>query len=109
MLRELQPFRVDLVPDRARVIVAPSGELDLATCDDLWREIEQLARDGFAHVVLDLRQLTFIDSSGLRMMFRAREAASRDGFDFAVIDGDETACRALDVTGVRGFFAFTRP
>ncbi len=105
----LRPFAVTVVPDRDRVILAPVGELDMATADQLWDELQELRTAGFDRVVLDLRELTFMDSTALRLIVRARDASLRDGFDFALIDGAEPVCRVLDITGLRDHLTFTRP
>lgn len=103
------PFSVEVVPDRRRVLVAPVGELDLSNADQVWEQIDMLRRDGFETVVLDLRRLTFMDSTALRLIVRARELSRSDGFAFALIDGDEDVCRVLDVTGLREHLTFTQP
>ena len=58
-----RPFRCDVVPDRAAVRVEPSGELDLATVEQVRGHILALLGAGFATVYLDLGSLTFLDSS----------------------------------------------
>ena len=58
-------------------VVVPTGELDLATAPAL----EAALQSGFdgvaARVVLDLRELEFIDSSGLRTLLTARRITAR--------------------------------
>ena len=81
-----------------RVILALEGELDMATV-----ELLQQAMDG-AHgeqmVVLDLDQLQFIDSTGLRSVRSARERCRDRGQEFAVTQGSQQVQRLLGVTGV---------
>src|SRR4051794_8096219 len=60
-----EPFAIEVRPARERVVVAPRGELDLATTEGLEAEIDGLVNAGFAEIVLDLRGLSFIDSTGL--------------------------------------------
>jgi anti-anti-sigma factor len=68
-LQAPQPFRCDIVHEPGRVRVAPAGELDLLTAEPLVQTIRELRRSGVEHVVLDLRGLSFIDSSGVRLAF----------------------------------------
>ena len=80
-------------------IVAPTGELDLSGATVLEAELLRLAREpGLDTVVLDLRGLEFLDSSGLRLVvvadMRAREAGRR----FALVRGAETVHRVFDIT-----------
>ena len=80
-------------------IVAPTGELDLSGATILEGELDRLAADPeLAGIVLDLRGLEFLDSSGLRLVvladMQAREAARR----FSLIRGNETVHRVFEIT-----------
>ncbi|MCW2954535.1 MAG: hypothetical protein JWQ48_3705 [Conexibacter sp.] len=94
------PFSIESRPDRSRIAVALAGELDLATVDAVEAEIRDLRAAGFSEIVLDLRALVFIDSTGLRLLLRWDEAARRDGFSFAIVDGVGPVRRLLEVTGL---------
>ena len=79
--------------------VRPSGELDLSGAAVLEAELDRLAEDPeLGAVVLDMRGLEFMDSSGLRLVvvsdMRAREAGRR----FSLIRGDETVHRVFEIT-----------
>ena len=80
-------------------IVRPAGELDLSGAAILEAELDRLAEDPeLGTVVLDMRGLEFMDSSGLRLVvvadMRAREAGRR----FSLIRGDETVHRVFEIT-----------
>jgi anti-sigma B factor antagonist len=80
-------------------IVRPTGELDLSGATVLEAELDRLAEDpDLASVVLDMRGLQFMDSSGLRLVvvadMRAREAGRR----FALVRGGETVHRVFEIT-----------
>jgi anti-anti-sigma factor len=51
-------------------------------------------------VVLDLRGLTFMDSTGLRLVIRWDTAAHEGGFRFAVVPGQEVVQRVFRLTGM---------
>ena len=53
------------------------GELDLATAPALERLLREVERDRWPTVVLDLRQLSFIDSSGIRALLTANDRIGR--------------------------------
>jgi anti-anti-sigma factor len=64
---------------------------------------EQLAAvrtDGVEAVVLDMRGLTFMDSTGLRLVIRWDTAARADGFEFAIVPGSEVVQRVFRLTGM---------
>jgi len=56
------------------VVLRLDGELDAATAPELERKLTGLAQPG-PILVLDLHELSFLDSLGLNMLFRAREWA----------------------------------
>ena len=62
------PFSVDVLPEREVVRVCPHGEVDLDTAETVRERVEELTSVGFARVVLDLRGVTFLDSTGLRLV-----------------------------------------
>jgi anti-sigma B factor antagonist len=83
----------------AFAVVAPTGELDLSGAAVLEIEIERLEQEpGLRVLVLDLRGLEFMDSSGLRLVVltdrRAREAGRR----FALVPGSDTVQRVFEIT-----------
>jgi len=83
----IAPFGLRVQPDRASVRVAPIGELDLATVDRLHATVEELVAAGFERVVIDLRELVFIDCAGMRRAVRAGRAQRDAGWRLALIQG----------------------
>jgi anti-sigma B factor antagonist len=95
-----EPFRVDVLPERDVVRVVPIGELDLATVPELAGQLQELRDVGFQRLVLDLRRLEFIDSTGLHLIVKLDRDARREGHEFAVIPGPPAVQRLFDLTGV---------
>ncbi len=93
-------FHVDIEPDRHRVIVRPVGDIDLASATDVELPLFELLDRGFAHVVVDLRRVTFLDSSGIRMLVNAHKHAEKLGARVSVRLGGEASRRALEITGM---------
>jgi anti-sigma B factor antagonist len=80
-------------------IVAPTGELDLSGATILEVELDRLAEEpDLAAVVLDLRGLEFMDSSGLRLVVLADMKAREAGRRFALIRGGDTVHRVFEIT-----------
>jgi anti-sigma B factor antagonist len=100
--RPAPPFRVDVHPERDAVRVAPVGELDLATASLLENQLHDLRTAGFEHVVLDLREVTFIDSSGLRVIVAEHRFAATTEHEFSLLSGPPAVQRALEVCGLLG-------
>lgn len=99
-------FGIDVKPDRERVVVALTGELDLSTVPQAQAALEELLGVGFPHVTVDLRRLTFIDSAGLRLLVRTAAAARERDATLRLIQGPEPVRRAFALTGLDAGFAF---
>ncbi len=94
-------LRVDLYPERDCVRVVPVGELDVATVAELEDILHDLRGAGFARIVIDLRELEFLGSAGLRLLVMEHDVAVRDGHEFALIDGPPAVQRVFDLCGLR--------
>jgi anti-anti-sigma factor len=57
-------------PERDVVRVCPRGEIDIDTVGAVRSQLDELVGAGFTRVVLDLRDTTFLDSTGLRLSER---------------------------------------
>ena len=105
----LAPFSVRVCHERDGVVVAPAGELDLASADVLEAELRALAGAQAERVVLDLRGVGFMDSTGLRLLISVRNAAKRSGQRLLVVPGPACVQRLFELTGTRGLFDWTAP
>lgn len=80
-------------------IVRPVGELDLSGAAILEAELDRLAENPeIGSVVLDMRRLEFMDSSGLRLVVVADMKAREAGRRFCLVRGDETVHRVFEIT-----------
>ena len=96
--------------DGATVVIALEGELDLASVGELDTEIARLAADDAAgEVVVDLRELAFMDSSGLRSIILAESRVTEAGKRFALIQGNESVHRVFEITRMTDRFTFVAP
>jgi anti-sigma B factor antagonist len=77
------------------VVIALTGELDVATAPQLERAVPPL-RPGDT-LVIDLRGLDFMDSSGLHELMRLDVASRADGWSLAVVRGGPGVQRILDL------------
>jgi anti-sigma B factor antagonist len=103
------PFQLNVHPLRDVVVVAPQGELDLVTADPLEAQLRDLHESGFARLVVDLRGLSFLDSSGIRLLVKWTREAQRNGHEFAVIRGGAAVERVLELTRVEDLLTYVEP
>ena len=81
--------------------LTPIGELDLATAPLLESAFDAVFRDDDAEmIVVDLTELSFMDSTGIHLLIRMRGACA-DADRLRVINGSRAVERVLDLTGVR--------
>jgi anti-sigma B factor antagonist len=93
-------FAVDAALDPPRMTLALKGELDLAGAPSLEREIEALPWPQLAELVVDLAELTFIDSTGLSVLIRASQRAAAEGLLFSVVRAPMQPRRLFSLAGV---------
>jgi anti-sigma B factor antagonist len=92
-----------------RIVLALEGELDLANASGLESAIASSAVQASPMLVLDLERLDFIDSTGLRVILAAADAAAARGQRFALTPGSEQVQRLLSVTGASKRLATIAP
>jgi anti-anti-sigma factor len=78
-----------------------AGDIEMASTDVLDEAIARaLAIHGIARVVLDMQRTTFLDSTGVRSLLLANQAASQSGIAFRIMNTPPIARRVLELTGV---------
>ena len=80
-------------------IVTLRGELDIATEIEATTDLQQ-AMDGADVLIADLRELSFLDSTGVRVLLAADLTARERGLRFGVVRGDGMVARLLEVTRI---------
>lgn len=86
-------------PEGGATVVALTGELDFATVAQVQQRLAEL-RDQCTSAVLDLDGLTFMDSTGIRLVLTACEDAERSSWSFYVTRGSERVQRVLEAAQV---------
>ena len=99
-------FQVDAQPEPRGVRVCPIGEIDLATVDSIRRKIDECVAAGCERLVLDLRGVTFMDSTGLHLVLETHAAAREEGWELLVVEGPDSVQRVFEVTGLRDRLPF---
>jgi stage II sporulation protein AA (anti-sigma F factor antagonist) len=82
------------------LLVAPAGEVDVATAAMLRDAALDAVKTGPRCVVVDLGELTFCGSTGLVVLLECRQAAETSGVGFGVVGGLPIVRRVLDITGL---------
>jgi anti-anti-sigma factor len=95
-----QPLNVRTAHRQGVYVVAPYGELDLATAPEVQRELERAERSDAAEIVLDLGGLTFIDSTGIRMVLHADARSRMDGNRLRLLPGRDRVHHVFELCGL---------
>lgn len=82
------------------VIIRLQGELDMSTAPALGRNLTE-ALDAMPHAIsLDLSGLTFLDSTGIRVLMSSHRRAARQGCAFILRSPQPSVLRVLKLTGI---------
>jgi len=105
------PLEMTILADGADVVVRLTGELDITAEDVLLPAVAAFIteRPDTQSVCIDLTDVSFVDSSGLRSLLLCRQHADEVGVscELTVVDGPVT--RLLALSGLDTYFAFRPP
>ena len=94
----LERFAVEVQRRDDVAIVQPHGELDVATVETLRAALDAIERPG--RLLLDLRGLSFIDSTGLHLLVALHQRAQRDEFQLTLLAPAAPIDRAIHLCGL---------
>jgi anti-anti-sigma factor len=94
----------DEILDGGAHIVVVSGELDLTSTGDLRRRLEAALTQGRPRLVVDLSNVTHMDSSGLAELLSAHQRAAGLHGGLALVVSSPAIRRTLEIRGVDGLF-----
>jgi anti-sigma B factor antagonist len=90
------------------IVVVASGEIDLSSAGRLEAQLRRRL-DCADEIVVDLRQVSFIDSSGLHCMLDIHTACCAAGVAFGLIPGPPQVQRVFQVTRTEKLLRFVEP
>lgn len=102
-METVEPFAIEVDELDDRIVVVPRGELDMASAPELEQAVIPRIQAG-EWLVLDLRALDFIDSSGLRVVVGAHRQAEEGEGRFTCVRGEpgSTVHRIVEIAGIDG-------
>jgi anti-anti-sigma factor len=95
-------LEIDVADREGLRVLRLKGELDMAGVEQFERLLSADRAPEAGKIVVDLRGLTFIDSSGLRALIMADQRVRDDGGRFVVVRGSDRVNQVLEMTGVAG-------
>jgi anti-anti-sigma factor len=86
--------------DSSTVLIALRGELDLAHAYSFDEDLRRIEAERPACVVIDLRELSFLDSCGLARLLAARRRARKLGHRLVLVRGSAAVQKLFALTAV---------
>ena len=101
------PFTIDVRRDAGAdtATLVLSGELDIVTYEGFGRAATQLREQGVRHTTVDLSDLDFMDSMGIRALIEIHKDTAADGGTATFIEGARIS-RIVDLSGMRSVLPF---
>ena len=93
--------QIELVEQRRGVmVIAPRGRLDMASAPEFRESVKRLVEAGSNHLVVDLHEISFVDSSGLGAIVGGLKAARHAGGDLHIARANQQVLLVLDLTSL---------
>lgn len=104
MTREHPHLSIEVGPDAQTIVLA--GEADLLGAPRIEAALREACAGESETIVVDLRRLTFIDSSGLHALIAGNELCRARGQQLRIIPGPENVQRLFELTGMNDTLPF---
>jgi anti-sigma B factor antagonist len=97
----MREFRLDTIgPAGDCAVLQVTGEVDLYTAPALRERIRELAASGAVHLITDLGQVDFLDSTGLGVLVGGLKRLREDGGSLALVINTPRILRVFQITGL---------
>jgi anti-sigma B factor antagonist len=104
-----EPFVATLEPHREAIVVVARGEIDLDSISALEERLREVLDAGFSRIVLDLRNVSFVDSTGLRAILTMDATSRAAGVRFALVQGPYAVRHLFELTSTDQTLRFIEP
>ena len=102
-------FGIEVDEDPSGVTVTVTGDVDLATIRPLERARDRALAGNPTRVLIDLRPVRFIDSSGLKFLIETDRISRSGGWTLELFRPSQAVMRVFLVTGVEKYLPFVDP
>jgi anti-sigma B factor antagonist len=95
---------VEVTRDGDAAVVRIEGEVEFATAPRLRATLLDLAQEGASPVVLDLADVSFVDSAGISLLIQAKKRLASGNSDLVLRAPQASVRRVLEISGVTELF-----
>jgi len=93
--------QIDMQQEHGRVtVLSPRGRLDMASAPAFREQVKQLVESGVTRLVVDLGEVSFVDSSGLGAVIGGLKLTRQAGGDLRVARANQQVMLVLDLTSL---------
>jgi len=93
--------QIDMQQEHGRVtVLGPRGRLEMASAPAFREQVKQLVESGVTRLVVDLGEVSFVDSSGLGAVIGGLKLARQAGGDLRVARANQQVLLVLDLTSL---------
>jgi anti-sigma B factor antagonist len=97
MTQEPREFLVSAERIGADALVTVEGELDIATLPELERCVARMRAQGLERLVIDLREISFLDSMSIELLLRLHADLTASGADLVIVRGPLAVNRVFEL------------
>jgi len=97
-VRRLGALTMSSTREGTEHVIALGGELDLGSADVVQAELLRVEATDARQIVLDLRRLEFLDSTGIRLVYMADMRSQQDGERLVIRRGPDSVQRMFRMT-----------
>jgi len=87
-----------------KAVVTVAGEIDVYTSPVLQERLVEVIRDGLPSIVLDMSDVTFLDSTGLGVLITALKRCRSNEGDLLLVTAQPNVLKVLEITGLNDVF-----
>jgi anti-sigma B factor antagonist len=102
-LSSIEPFSTEATLVGETTLIQVHGELDCSTVPSLEGRMDTVLTEGAGPVVLDLRDLRFMDVAGCRLAVRLESKARLHGVSLSMLQGPQAVRRVFQLTGMERY------
>ena len=99
-----QTFHITEDTSRAVPVVSAAGEIDVATAPPLRDRLQALTASGRSTIVVDLLDVSFLDSTALGVLVGALKRCRESGGDLPLVITEPRILKVFEITGLTDVF-----
>jgi anti-anti-sigma factor len=109
-MSDVEPLPKDVLyvetrQDGAGPVIIVVGEFDMTGTEVFWAHVSEAVEARPVSITVEARGLTFVDSSGLMALARARDAATEAGATFRISEPSPPLRRIAELCGLKGLLS----